>query len=246
MNYGAVDIGNSRLKIMIESEFAAFTHNDNSIDEAIEYILKHSEFPLTLGYSSVNKERSGPLIRKLKIISGIKLFNAEQLIQKQSVLKYNNIKGIGIDRLLGLYRAIRKYKPPLITVDCGTAITINVVNAKQHCLGGAIFPGLNMMSEALGKGAKGLKKYEIRKPQKAAGRSTERAISSGLIYGTCGAIYEIYNMICRQEFDCMQVKMIVTGGTAKLILPYLKNSITKLHYEKNLVLEGILNLLWSI
>lgn len=58
---------------------------------------------------------------------------------------------VGIDRLLGAVAAKAMVPPgtPAITVDVGTAVTVNLVDADGVFRGGAIFPGPRLMGRAL-------------------------------------------------------------------------------------------------
>lgn len=65
-------------------------------------------------------------------------------------------KGTGTDRLLAAYAAFRRAKGPVVVIDVGTAITLNLVDAKGRFLGGAIFAGPQTARKALAQSAAGL------------------------------------------------------------------------------------------
>src|SRR5262249_18487902 len=58
---------------------------------------------------------------------------------------------VGIDRLLGVLgaRALIPRGMPAIAVDAGSAVTVNLLSEEGAFAGGAIFPGLRLMAEAL-------------------------------------------------------------------------------------------------
>src|SRR5207249_10383120 len=58
---------------------------------------------------------------------------------------------VGLDRLFGAVAAKAMVPPgtPAITVDVGTAVTVNLIDAEGVFQGGAIFPGPRLMARAL-------------------------------------------------------------------------------------------------
>jgi len=56
---------------------------------------------------------------------------------------------LGVDRWLTLLAVHNETPAPVCVVDCGTAITIDVMDNHGHHLGGLILPGFDLMREAL-------------------------------------------------------------------------------------------------
>jgi len=58
---------------------------------------------------------------------------------------------VGIDRLLNAVAANRRRPPGLaaVVIDAGSAVTVDLVDATGAFCGGAIFPGLRLMAQAL-------------------------------------------------------------------------------------------------
>ena len=247
----AVDIGNSRIKIKTRTEKVAFEYDKEWEKNLSKFLDKISDNEILTCYSSVNKYR---LRSFLKIVKNyvIQPYSAGVLAREQRVLKYQHIKGIGIDRALGMIGAITHYKPPFITVDCGTAVTINAVNKNYECLGGAILPGIDTQIKALKEHTAGLKKIEISTSsknikasllKKIVGKDTSSAISSGVIFGVTASIRDIVDKIIEQEFKGSNVKVILTGGGMDLINKVLKSTGINFHLKKDLVLDGLMFLL---
>lgn len=98
-------------------------------------------------------------------------------------VRYENPKEVGADRIANAVGGYYKYKSALIIVDFGTATTFDYINGKGEYLGGAIFPGVGIASNALFEHTAKLPHVEFQKPKRVIGRNTVESIQSGLFYG---------------------------------------------------------------
>lgn len=80
------------------------------------------------------------------------------------IVKYDNPKQVGADRIVNAVAAHAKYGGPLIIIDFGTATTFCAVSEKAEYLGGTIGPGLKISSEALFEKTAKLPKVELEEP----------------------------------------------------------------------------------
>lgn len=80
------------------------------------------------------------------------------------VIKYDNPKQVGSDRIVNAVAAHAKYGGPLIIIDFGTATTFCAVSEKAEYIGGTIAPGLKISSEALFEKTAKLPKVELEEP----------------------------------------------------------------------------------
>ena len=153
---------------------------------------------------------------------------------------------VGIDRLLAVFAAVKIYGDlPMLIVDAGTAITVDIVYDQTFC-GGAILPGLAALTKTYPKISAKLPLVSIPKYPESCnaklplylGKNTTEAIHSGIFWGTVGAIRQIYEMLVSQKKD---VWLILTGGDAEYLLQGLMYVIPKgrIHCHDALVLEGI-------
>jgi type III pantothenate kinase len=147
---------------------------------------------------------------------------------------YENPLEVGADRIVAAVAAFEKHGGPCIVVDFGTATTFDAVSAKGEYTGGAIAPGIQISAEALYLKTARLPRIEIRKPNKAIGRTTVTSMQSGLYFGYIGLISKIISEIKNELGE--EAKVISTGGFASQISPEVK-SIDFL--EPHLVLEGL-------
>ncbi len=152
---------------------------------------------------------------------------------------YKNPKQVGQDRLVNAYAAISYHKAPLVVVDFGTAITFDIVSAKNEYLGGLITPGIEISLKALWERAALLPKIELVRPETLIARDTVESMRSGIIYGFSSLADGMIAKI-QKKFN-KKLKVIATGGQAKLIAEFCK----KIDYiDSDLTLKG-LNLLYK-
>ena len=115
-----------------------------------------------------------------------------------------------------------------------TANTITAIDAKGNFLGGSIFPGVKISSEALSGRTAQLPAISLEAPQKAIGRNTVDCMRSGLMMGTAAMLD---GMIQRMEEELgAPATVIATGGIARFILPMCRREII---YDKDLLLRGL-------
>ncbi len=147
---------------------------------------------------------------------------------------YHKPEQLGVDRWLVLIAAHDIFKfDPICIVDCGTAITIDVLSANGKHQGGLIIPGINTMQKSLLDNTYALKQLntEIVSTNKnmLLAYDTHRAINLGSLYAVIGLIeYVISNL--------EPIKLIITGGNA----PALKSLLTRPYkHIPDLVLQGL-------
>jgi type III pantothenate kinase len=144
---------------------------------------------------------------------------------------------VGIDRLLNAVAANtrRATGQPVVIADAGSAVTVDSVDESGAFRGGAIFPGLRLMSEALHTYTALLPRVEVAAPAPALpGTSTRAAIQAGVYWAVVGGIQ---TLVGRQDpkADARPV-IFLTGGDAPLLQPGL--SCQAVHWPQ-MTLEGL-------
>ncbi len=170
------------------------------------------------------------------VINGHSQFNLK--------IDYETPDTLGIDRICSAEGAFHLYcrrnknynkDQYIITIDFGTATTINIVKYKGIFTGGLILPGINMMFKSLRDETAQLPLTKTTEYKNVIGRSTKSSIASGVINATAGAIIQTINHL-KQKENKIKIKTYATGGNGKYILPYLGIDY---EYEQGLVLYGI-------
>ena len=176
----------------------------------------------------------------------IKYFNIRAIevgpgIKTGMVIKYDNPKQVGADRIVNAVAAYAKYGGPLIVIDFGTATTFCCISEKCEYLGGTIAPGLKISSDALFEKTAKLPRVELSEPGHVICRNTIESMQSGLVYGHMGVVDYIIRKM-KQEYRTMtggdpkDMTVVATGGLATMVSKGVE-SID--HVDRLLTLEGL-------
>jgi len=147
---------------------------------------------------------------------------------------------VGIDRLLGAVAANRLRTPgrAAMTVDVGTAATVNLVDANGTFTGGLILPGVRLMLLSLHENTSKLPLVESGERRFAdrtfPGRSTEDAIRAGVSYAIAGAVrLALEHAKVGEQYP----ELFLTGGGSPAIADLLANHLPR--QVPTLVLDGL-------
>jgi len=250
----AVDVGNTRISIGVYSEdslvhtWRVSTGRDKTEDEYGMVLLSLLE-----GSGVEVAEINGAVIACVvppvtpvleKTIS--KYLGLDPLVVGPGVktginIKYENPKEVGPDRIAHAVAAVKKYGPPLIIIDFGTATTFDAISAKGEYLGGVIAPGIQTALEALFEKAARLPRIELSRPRRAIGKTSAESMQSGMIYGFAGMVDGLVRRLSREMGS--QPFVVATGDSAdmvaretesiKAVEPFLALEGLRLIYEMN-------------
>lgn len=152
---------------------------------------------------------------------------------------YRNPRQVGQDRLVNAFAGISFFGAPLIVVDFGTAVTLDVVSRNKEYLGGLILPGLEISLDCLAERAALLPQIKLSRPRELIGRDTKNSMLSGVIYGFACLADCLIERIKPKIGKNAQVAG--TGGNIHLMEQYCQN-IDKI--DSDLTIKG-LNLLYN-
>ena len=150
---------------------------------------------------------------------------------------YREIERLGVDRWLAVLAAHDRDAGPALVVDCGSAVTLDLLDTGGLHLGGYILPGLELMRRALYRDT-----AAVQVPpgfaagmSLAPGDSTEQAVSRGLPLMVLGAMERALQYL-RRERGATRPRLWLTGGDADLI-----SSLCEWPHElvPELVLDGL-------
>jgi type III pantothenate kinase len=151
---------------------------------------------------------------------------------------------VGIDRLLNVLAAKAHVRPgqPAIVVDAGSAVTVDLLDEEGRFAGGAIFPGLRLMSRALHDYTAQLPLVEPSgsMPAGPPGANTEAAMRHGILLAVAGGIDALVREIAARCTTAPH--LVLTGGD---MTPQLAGLLQSRHQFRSevrpaLTLEGIL------
>lgn len=150
---------------------------------------------------------------------------------------YRSPASLGCDRFAALVGAwtLRPGRASIVAT-CGTATTIDALDAAGHFIGGMILPGLGLMAASLAQRAAQLA-HTATPARPAAGArplfadNTQDAIHSGCLAAQAGAIERA--VTAHGGAQCL-----LSGGAAAWVAPYLPPAVTVTQVE-NLVLLGL-------
>ncbi|WP_193166428.1 type III pantothenate kinase [Microbulbifer hainanensis] len=149
---------------------------------------------------------------------------------------YRDIARLGVDRWLAVLAAYRRIQRAALIVDCGSAVTLDLVdNGGQH-LGGYILPGLELMRRALFKDTDAVKVPHALEAgmSLAPGRDTDSAVNRGLPLMVLGAVDRAYQMLVAAGGG--EPLLWLTGGDG----PFFSSVCTLPHQlVPELVLDGL-------
>ncbi|BAW80252.1 pantothenate kinase type III CoaX-like protein [Candidatus Nitrosoglobus terrae] len=152
---------------------------------------------------------------------------------------YSIPEDLGIDRWLGLIAVRQRYRnvdhnSAICIIDCGTAITVDVLAAGGKHLGGLIVPGLVSMSKLLVDNTAGVNEINGKMEHSLLASTTSAAVNAGALYATISFIDRINSDVAAEVKG--EFKRIITGGDALRILPLLRD---KYEHLPDLVLWGL-------
>jgi type III pantothenate kinase len=129
---------------------------------------------------------------------------------------------VGIDRLLNAVAARSRIGTgtAAVLVSAGSAVTVDWLDETGAFGGGAIFPGLRLMAQALRDYTALLPLVEVRNAQPSLpGKSTSAAIEAGIFWAVAGGIQSLAVRLAAKapQSPCV----FLTGGDA----PFLKTAV---------------------
>ncbi len=250
----AVDVGNTAVKLCVRQSGDLVDHSIQ-IDQgrwhhaAIDWVRDRLGCQCTFWrIASVHRRAAGRLIESL----GEDLPDASiNLVTYRDVpmdVCVDQPDVLGIDRLLSAYaatqiQAAQDHAGPLVVVDAGSAVTVDLVDAEGSFRGGAILPGLNLQARALATGTDALPQiqWQSHGDVKTPATNTADAIHAGILIGVASAIDGLAEKYLRnfRIVEPTSPRLILTGGDSLALSPHVRTP----HVQRpNLVCRGLLNL----
>ncbi|MEA3411696.1 MAG: type III pantothenate kinase [Pseudomonadota bacterium] len=234
-----LDLGNSRFKLapLTEGQPGAVTvmkygHDaGDSVVKALREMQPDQVYVASVRGSQFDRE----IRRSMEGGSGIE---TRFVVTPESGLgvriAYRDPAHLGVDRYLSMVAVRESLGTAAVVLDCGTAVTIDAVDAHGRHLGGLILPGLQMMRRSLNAGAAEINVNE----RDAAHDLFATDTKEGVIAGTTRATLASLEKISHDMRASMQspVSIVIDGGDADYLAPFLPDSFIRMPY---LVLRGL-------
>jgi len=151
-------------------------------------------------------------------------------------INYGTPATLGNDRRALAAAAYRDFpQENVLVLDLGTCLTADFIDKDGNYHGGAISPGLKMRFRALNHFTAALPKVEWSGFQwpNLVGDSTENSILSGVVRSYQA---EISSWIVQYQEAFGDIRIVITGGDATLLLRWMKNDIFA---PSNFLLNGL-------
>jgi type III pantothenate kinase len=145
---------------------------------------------------------------------------------------YTDPAQLGVDRLLGMAAGWNRVKGACLVVDCGTAVTLDMVDQDGQHLGGQVIPGLRLMVDSLVAGTR--LAVSPTSPAWIWGYDTSACVSSGVFRSIAALIDRMAEEIPGPERA--EARVLMTGGDAPAVASLVR---TPLQVFPDLVLEGL-------
>ena len=236
-----VDIGNTRVKWACGEnitlfDHGGFTYTQDTLPEQLAHNWRAMVQPQHVYIASVvDAETTGKVREYIREAWSLEPRLAVAEKERAGLRNaYADVTAMGVDRWLAMLAAWNRYKRPVCVIDCGTAVTVDVILEGGQHAGGFILPGMALMAAALVRETHGIHMYHETDAQLELGRSTAACVRNGFAFALAGLIERCAGKI--REEEGAELLFIVTGGGAEQALPLLSGQY---FYEPHLVLEGL-------
>ena len=215
-----VDVGNTRIKWGLCGAGGEILRIASLGDDPGEWDRQLAQWPLdgnTWVLAGVQPQR-GQRLREWLLARGqnvVLLAGASMLPLR---VHLDQPDRAGIDRLLNAVAAKSRLSPGrgAVLIDAGSAVTVDWLDESHAFQGGCIFPGLDLMAEALHRYTALLPRVVVTDPVPTLpGKSTISAIRVGLFLATSAGIREAVRLY--SERATTPPAVFFTGGQAPLL-----------------------------
>ena len=235
--YLLIDIGNTRIKWQQRDDKDILLTDSILVEEFMDIDFSSIKSIDKIIVSNVNHS---VVLDKLKeILSKFKcpIIETKPISNEYLINDYEDHKTLGIDRWLTALGAWKLYQRPLLVINAGTAITIDLIEldreSKAHFKGGMILPGV-AISLAVLNNSTNLIDTEIGKSHYPS-LNTKDAVTTGIMTSIQGAI----NLVCRKLPSSLPI--LLTGGDANLIYEQAEDDWkSRIKLEGDLIFEGLM------
>lgn len=229
-----IDAGNSQIKWAIYSKNQQLSRNSYQKWSEFQFKELSLKYP-EISHVMISSVRTIPI----NVYDSLKnsfpqIIELDHKLKLPISIKYKTPETLGKDRIAAAVGGQAKFPGlPVLVIDLGTAITLDMINERAEFIGGNISPGMNLRYKALGSFTDDLPMLSSSQEVPFLGQTTTEAIQSGVQQGITFEI-EAYIKALISKYN--ELRIILTGGDASVFVKNLKNTI---FVVPNLVLDGL-------
>ena len=236
-----VDAGNTAIKwglykageIVITDRFV---HRDHEITEQLTRSWKSLQQPADICIANVAGQALGDAlsawIRQQWSLTPRFVSTTDEACGVKNA--YPVAEDLGVDRWAALIAAHHHTRDAACIIDCGTAITVDVLAADGQHQGGLIIPGIELLKQVVREDTAGVRPRTEIQAATLYANSTAAGVHGGAVYMAVAAIDRIITDVAATQNQDLEV--VITGGDAGKMLPLLARSA---HHDPALVLKGL-------
>ncbi|MBI1362593.1 MAG: type III pantothenate kinase [Proteobacteria bacterium] len=174
-----------------------------------------------------------PLLDGCKEYLGITPLVVGQGVKTGIDIKYGSKGELTTDRVANMSAAFRQFPSGVVVIDCGTLISLDVVDGNGVYKGGNILPGPLLMHQALVEAVPRIPEVPRGTPYRVLGTDLMESIQNGVFYAVAGALNMMLDAYRAQHN--IRLPVIATGGFAPELVEYVAFD----HIEPDLTLIGL-------
>ena len=234
-----IDSGNSFIKWALATDESLVIESRclSTAVSSLHEIWKNYDIPARVIVANVAGERVASEIRKA--VSALWQLDAEFAVSSKHCCgltnSYRRPGQLGVDRWMAMVAAHQMIDGPAIVVDCGTAVTIDMVKEDGLFAGGVIMPGLMTAFQSLTLDTDAVEEVSsMDHVVSPVAQSTEDGVAAGILLGLAGGIEKV---VTEQALLVEKTPtVLLTGGDMEKLVPYLTIPAV---LKPDLVLEGL-------
>ncbi|MDP8217093.1 MAG: type III pantothenate kinase [Candidatus Kaelpia imicola] len=214
-----IDLGNTNIGVAVKSKGSLDKPERFSFEnlESFRAYLMNKDFKRVVMVSVVPEKEKVIEVLLREFSAQIEIDKVGENVDIPIISNYDKNSKLGKDRLLNAYFIKEEIGFPAISVDIGSAITVDLVSAKGEFQGGIIFPGFKTIARVLKDKTEILPEVNFDFiPQGYYGSNTEDCIKIGVLT----AVSSLMNRVIEnyKKIERNNSLVVITGGDARLML----------------------------
>ena len=235
--YLLIDIGNTRIKWQHRDDETILNSGSIMAEDFMGIDLSDLKLVKKVLISNVNHAVVLDKIKDSVTIFDCPIIEVKSQSNHVLINDYSDTLTLGVDRWLTALGAWKKHQKPLLVINAGTAITIDLIDLdnqeKPHFKGGMILPGV-AISLAILNDSTSLIDVEIGATKYPSVNTTD-AVTTGIFTSIQGAV----NLVCKKLPATLPI--LLTGGDADLIYEQSDDEWkSRIKLEDDLIYQGLM------